>query len=348
MHPFVSVIIPCRNEAAFLGACLDSVLASDYPPDRLEIVVADGMSTDGTRELLGRYASGAGTVALRMVDNPARVTPAALNRAIAESRGDVIVRIDAHSTIAPDYISRAVGHLESTGADSVGGPWHIVPRDNGPFAKAIALVLGHTFGVGNASYRTGVSEANELRWVDTVWGGCWRREIFARVGLFNESLARSQDMEFNQRVGRAGGRILLAPDVHSNYYARAAFGSFCRHNFVNGVWAVLPFAYADGIPVRWRHLAPMAFAGSLGISACGALAGWPWALLATAAPYAMVTALVSLSIAWREGDPKLAVFLPITFASLHLAYGAGSLWGAVRLARILFARLVRTTGESIS
>jgi hypothetical protein len=250
--------------------------------------------------------------------------------------------VDAHATIARDYISRAVAHLESSGADNVGGSWHIIPRDTGPFAKAIGLVLGHPFGVGNACYRTGVSDGNspgpQLRRVDTVWGGCWRREIFTRVGLFNEQLARSQDMEFNQRLGRVGGSILLAPDLHINYYARSTLGAFCRHNFINGVWAVLPFAYSPVIPVRWRHLAPLAFATALAGAAMLAWAGWPRDLLLVAAPYALVNTLVSLALAWRHRDFTLAVFLPLSFSALHLSYGAGSGWGALRLAGILVRR----------
>src|SRR5712692_1872579 len=167
MKPLVSVIIPCRNEAAFLGGCLDSVLASDYPPEGLEIIVADGLSADGTPELIARYRG------VRLVDHPACITPAGLNRAIAAARGEIIVRLDAHAAIAPDYISRAVEHLERSSAANVGGPMRTVARDSGPFARAIGLVLSHPFGVGNARFRTAAAEgAREPQWVDTVFGGC--------------------------------------------------------------------------------------------------------------------------------------------------------------------------------
>jgi cellulose synthase/poly-beta-1,6-N-acetylglucosamine synthase-like glycosyltransferase len=325
--PFVSVIIPCRNEAGFLGACLDSILASDYPGGRMEVVIADGMSTDGSREILENYSRRFPHV--RAVDNPARVTPAALNRAIAAARGEVIVRMDAHAVIARDYLRRAVAHLQRSGADNVGGAMRTLARDRGPFATPVRLALSHRFGVGNSHFRTQASGgASGPRWVDTVFGGCWRREVFERVGGFNERLARGQDMEFNLRLARAGGRILLAPDLHSYYYARATLASFCRHSWTNGVWAMLPFAYSPVLPVRWRHLAPMAFVAALAAS----FAGPAWLPAAVATPYLAASLGVSAAIAYKERRARLAALLPVAFAVLHLSYGAGSLWGAFRLA----------------
>ena len=137
---------------------------------------------------------------------------------------------------------------------------HTIAEGDGPFAEPIRLVLTHRFGVGNSHFRTG---SNVPRWVDTVFGGCWPREVFRRVGGFNEELVRSQDMEFNVRLRRAGGRILLAPDLESHYWARANLSYFVRHNWANGIWAVLPFAYTQGSPVRLRHLVPLAFVLSL-------------------------------------------------------------------------------------
>jgi succinoglycan biosynthesis protein ExoA len=341
LKPFVSVIIPCRNEAGFLGACLNSVFASDYPRDRMEVIAADGLSTDGSRELLSAYAR---TYALRVVDNPAGITPAALNRAIEAARGTVIVRVDAHAAIAPDYISRAVEHLERSNADNVGGPMRTVARDRGPFARAIGIVLAHPFGVGNSHFRT-ANDDGEARWVDTVFGGCWRREVFDRVGMFNERLARGQDMEFNLRLRRAGGRILLAPDVRSTYFARATFGSFLRHNWTNGVWAMLPFGYSDVVPVKLRHLAPLAFTAALAVAALLALAGFLWPLALVAGPYAVTNFAVSGLLAWRERRVRLLALLPIAFASLHLAYGAGSLWGVGQLMRICGARVLGHSGR---
>jgi succinoglycan biosynthesis protein ExoA len=328
LKPFISVIIPCRDESAYLGACLDSILECRYPRDRMEVLVADGMSRDGTRELASSYA--ARDARVRCIDNPRRITPAALNRALELARGDVIVRLDAHSTISPGYLARAVECLESSGASNVGGVMHTITRDRGPFAEPIRLVLASRFGVGNSHFRTGSSKA---RWVDTVFGGCWPREVFRRIGSFNEHLERSQDIEFNLRLRRAGGKILLTSGMEIRYYARATLASFVRHNWTNGVWAVLPFAYAQGVPVRWRHLVPLALAGTLGATLL-AVPKLPWAPALVLGPYLAASLAVSMAMAWKERCPSLAVLLPVAFASLHFAYGMGSLWGTLRLIRV--------------
>lgn len=337
MLPLVSVIIPCRNEAAFLAPCLDSVLASDYPKERMEVLVAEGRSEDATRQVLERYAALDGRV--RLIDNPDKITPAALNRAIRAARGEVILRMDAHATVASDYVRLGVEHLASSGADNVGGNRRQRARTSGPFAEPIRLVLSHPFGVGNAHYRTGAAEA---RFVDTVFGGCWRRDVFSRIGLFNEKLVRSQDIEFNLRLRRAGGKILLVPDMVCDYYARSAFGAFCRHAWTDGIWSVLPFAYAQGIPVRWRHLVPMAFVASLAgpLAAAAFAPKLAWMSAAVAGPYIIANLTASLLAAWKQRKASLAFLLPLTFASFHLCYGSGSLWGAARLAAILLARKV--------
>lgn len=337
--PFVSVIIPCRNEAGFLPACLESVLHSDYSRQRMEVLIADGRSTDGTRQIVESYSRRDARV--RLVDNPARITPAGLNRAIATAQGEIIVRLDAHARIAPDYIQRAVDYLTTTEADNVGGAMHTVARDTGIFATAIQAALQHPFGVGNSQFRTlAASGSTEPVWVDTVFGGCWRKEVFARIGPFNERLARGQDMEFNLRLRRAGGRILLAPDMRSEYYARATFASFWRHNWTNGVWAILPFAYSDVVPVRLRHLIPLGFALSLVASLLAIFSPFPRIACAIPVSYLAATLAAASHAARRARTPTLIGLLPPTFAALHLAYGFGSLWGGLRLAAILLRRFL--------
>ncbi len=331
MKPLVSVIIPCRNEVRFLRRCLDSILAGDYPGDRLEVIVADGMSTDGTRELVAEYAAHQPRV--RMIDNPERVTPVALNRAIAAARGGIIARVDGHAEISANYLSRCVHYLETTDAVNVGGVMRVVPRADGPFSDAIVAVLAHRFGVGNAEYRFG---GGERRWVDTVQGGCWRRETFSRLGGFNEKLERTQDMEFNRRLQAAGGKILMAPDIRYDYFARTDLGSFTRHNFWNGEWAVLPFAYSDAMPVSPRHLVPLVLA--LALTAGAALFEWWWWPMAmVAGPYVLANLGATAGTAWRARRPWFLLTMPIAFASLHLGYGFGSLAGLVQL---LHARLL--------
>jgi succinoglycan biosynthesis protein ExoA len=332
MKPFVSVIIPCRNEVKFLGRCLDSILRNTYPRERMEVLVADGMSGDGTRELVRAYA--ARDERVRLIDNPQRITPAALNRAIAAARGEVIVRVDAHSSIGLDYIAKAIHYLATTEASNVGGTMHTIAEGSGPFAEPIRIVLTHRFGVGNSHFRTGTAEP---RWVDTVFGGCWPKEVFARIGGFNEQLARSQDMEFNQRLTRSGGKILLAPDMETRYFARADLAYFVRHNWANGVWAILPFAYTEGAPVRLRHLVPLLFVASLLASLLLAPLAW-WLPLLAAGPYFAVSCAVSIEQAVKTRSLRNGLLLPLAFASLHWVYGAGSLWGVFKLARIKFRK----------
>ena len=340
MLPFVSVIIPCHNEAQYLARSLDSVLENDYSAERMEVILADGMSTDGTREQIEEYLARDRRV--RRIDNPARITPSALNRAIEASRGEIILRIDAHSAICRDYISKAVAYLQSTSAWNVGGAMRTIADGTGPFAEPIGLVLTHRFGVGNSHFRTAArTGSDQPRWVDTVFGGCWRREVFARIGGFNEELVRGQDLEFNLRLGRAGGRILLAPDLESRYWARANLLYFIRHNWANGVWAVLPFAFSQGLPVRVRHLVPLAFVVVLTLSLLAAVLVSPHLEvlpILVVAPYLAASATVSCVLGYQTRSFRNALLLPLAFASLHWVYGAGSLWGATRLASILLRR----------
>ncbi|PJA62153.1 MAG: glycosyl transferase [bacterium (Candidatus Ratteibacteria) CG_4_9_14_3_um_filter_41_21] len=288
MLPFVSIIIPCRNEEKFIGKCLDSIIAQDYPKDRLEVLVVDGMSEDGTREIVERYTDmslrarslachceqseaisardklrnlGIATslpalaMTLKLLDNPKKVTPCALNIGIKNAKGEIILWMSAHSRYEKDYISKCVKYLKEYDADNVGGVMITLPRDNAFIGKAIATVLSHPFGVGNSVFRTG---AKEPKWVDTVFGGCYKKEVFDKIGLFNESLVRSQDMEFNLRLKKTGGKILLAPDIVSYYYPKSNLKDFFIHNFEDGSWVTYPLKF--GIKAfSWRHLIPLFF-----------------------------------------------------------------------------------------
>ncbi len=322
MRPFVSVIMPCRNEARFIERALHSILATDYPCDRLEIIVADGLSTDGTRDLLNAIHD----TRLRVIDNPECITPVALNRAIAASHGEIVIRFDAHAVMPPTYIRQCVELLLSKNADNAGGSIRTIAQSSGSFAGPIVSVLSSRFGVGNSSFRTS-SNSQAPRPADTVFGGCWHRELFDRIGGFNEKLARSQDIEFNLRIARAGGTILLDPGIQCDYFARADLASFWKHNFSNGIWAVLPFAFSDIVPVRPRHLIPLAFVVSL---AASTILPFPWSI-AIASAYAAVNLLASAQIAIALRRPSYLALLPVAFASLHLAYGLGSAWGLIQL-----------------
>jgi len=328
MRPLVSVILPCRNEARFIERAVDSILGGDYPGNRLEVIVTDGRSTDGTREILDRMA--AGDPRLRVLDNPEQITPVALNRAIAACRGEIVVRFDAHAVMAPDYVRRCVELLEATGADNAGGTIRTLPQSDGPFAGAITCVLSSAFGVGNSAFRTAADRSRSTgpRLADTVFGGCWRKTLFERLGGFNEELARGQDLEFNLRIARAGGTIVLDAGICSDYYARSTLASFWTHSFTNGVWAVLPFGFSDLIPVRPRHLVPLAFVSSLAVSAA---LPFPWSI-AVLAVYAAANLCASSRGAIAHRRASYLVLLPVAFATLHVAYALGSAYGFLRLA----------------
>ena len=329
--PLVSVVIPCRDEAPWIDQCLESVLTSEYPRDRLEVIVADGMSQDGTREQVERHT--ARDARVRMIDNPARTTPQALNRALAAARGDLILRLDAHAAIAADYIARAVQNLQSSGADCVGGVTRTVAVGSGVFAQPIRIGLSNLFGVGNAHFRIG---SEKPLWVDTVFGACWRREVFERIGRFDEQLERSQDIEFSSRLRRAGGNILMSPEMKIDYYAQPTLRGFLRQNWSNGVWAILPFAHVSGIAVRWRHLTPLALVlGLTGSLIAAAWTGSGWLAWTVAGPYLAANFAASAHTAWKERSVPLVFLMPLVFVGLHLSYGIGSLWGCVRLARLI-------------
>lgn len=335
----ISIIIPCRNEGKFIGPCLDSIIANDFPKDRLEVLVVDALSEDGTREAVAERA--AGHEFIRLLDNPRKITPAALNTGIRAARGHIIMRMDAHTTYDFEYISKCVRALEQYGVDNVGGVWKIVPRDATLIGQSIRCCLTHRFGMGNAHYR--LAGRREPMLVDTVPFFCYRRDVFDRIGLFNEDLARGQDMEFNCRLKKAGGKTLLVPDIVSRYYARSDLRSFSKHNWRNGVWAILPFLYSPVVPVRLRHLVPLLFALALSGTALLGLLWRPgaWAFVALVGIYGLANLAASIDVVRKERDIRYLLTMPVVFAALHLEYGFGSLWGVLWACGLLAARRLR-------
>ncbi len=201
--PYVSVILPVRNEQASIHSCLSAVLEQDYPSTRMEVIVADGMSTDGTRDIVRSLQS---TYAnLCCIDNPGRIVATGLNAAIRLSKGHIVVRVDGHSIIEPDYVRSCVAELDRSGADNVGG--RMCASGGSRFGRVVAVATSTAFGVGGARFHY----SNQEEWVDTVYMGAWRREVFARVGLFDEELVRDQDDEFNYRSARAPGKDPAQP-----------------------------------------------------------------------------------------------------------------------------------------
>lgn len=318
----VSIIIPMRNEEAYVGKCLDSVVAQIGERRDVEILCVDGASTDGTREIIRERAKLDSRI--RLVDNPDAIVPRAMNLAIAQARGDVIIRLDCHSEYSPDYIDNCCDVLQRTGADNVGGYIQTVPGNDSPTGRAIAAATSSRFGVGGSMFRTGGGE----REVDTVPFGCFRRDVFDRFGTYDERLVRNQDIELNSRIRRGGGKIVISPAIKLTYFNRSTFAGLRQQAFNNGLWN--PYTiYITGRGLQLRHFVPLFFVLSLlvlaGLSIWSELAHV--LLAAELLTYGLVAAVMALQAARKSGAPTLLI--AAAFPQLHLAYGLGSLCGAV-------------------
>ena len=325
-RPFVSVVIPCRNESETIKACLESLAASDYQSNRFEVLVVDGSSTDTTRAIVLEHQKLHQNV--RLLNNPRKTQQVALNIGIRSAAGDVIIRMDAHCRFGPRYIPDCVRHLLESGADNVGGRLVTVPRGETAVARAIALVMSSRFGVGGSRFRVaGLAGNGEPEWVDTVPYSCYRRDVFDRVGLFDERLDRSEDAEFHRRMKSYGCRTLFVPSLVSYYYARPDYRSFAAHALDNGWWAVLPTRYTGALVVSLRHLVPLAFVVTLIV--LGVLAPLSktlcLALITILTVYGSTSIFVSAIIVGRERTPRLLCLMPLVFLTLHILYGLGSL-----------------------
>lgn len=332
-RPFVTVLVPCRNERRYIALCLDSILATQYPADRLEVLVVDGRSDDGTRDIVADYA--VRHPAVRLLDNPQRITPVALNAGIRAAAGEIVIRMDAHVCYPPEYIPRLVAALGTSGADNVGGVLVTLPANDGPMARAIAVALSHPFGVGNSYFRIGVRAP---RWVDTIAFFCCRKDLFTRIGMFDEELVRHQDGEFNGRLIKHGGRILLLPDVTSYYYARGSLAQVSRMYFQYGYFKPI-VARKLGRVMSARQMIPPAFVVSLATTAL--LAAWlpAAAVMFTAIAGAYAAAVVTCAgLAVRRHGLQCALALTAVFPALHVSYGCGFLRRLIGLFTIGRAR----------
>ena len=326
-QPLVSIIIPYHNEAEFIGRALESLMGQDYPREKIEILAVNSNSSDDSLEMVKSYAQKDNRI--KLFDNPLEFTPISLNIGIKNAKGDLITKSDAHTIYPPDYISKCVRYIEEYKTDAVGGITQNVPANDSLAAKAIILVLGSPFGGGGAFRQGGVKP----EFADTAFGICYRKEVFQKIGLFNEKLIRSQDFDFNLRLTRAGGKILLAPDIALTYYPKQkTLISFWRRNFVDGIWAILPSKFGSPI-FKPRHLAPLVFVSAILLFALCSLLFAPliWVAVGILAFYFSAILYFSLKISAREKDIQLFPFLILTFAARHLAYGLGSLVGVVKL-----------------
>lgn len=325
--PFVSVIIPCRNEEKFIAKCLDSVIANDYPKNRLEILVVDGISEDGTRKIIQEYMQQHSFI--RLMDNPRKITPVAFNIGIKNSEGAIISIHSAHAIYNEDYISKCIQYMNEYDADAVGGTMITIPREDTVVGRAIVHVLSCRFGTGNSVFRIG---STEPKWVDTVFGGCYKKEILEKIGLFNENLARSQDMDLNSRLKKSASRILFVPEIVSYYYARSDLRSFWKSHFLSGFWVTYHLKFTKTI-FSLRHLTPLIFVLTLVGLLILAVSSRSFLFLFTLVLGTYVSANVYFSsrIAIRENNLKSLFVTALVFAARHFSYGLGSIWGIMRL-----------------
>jgi len=317
--PLVSVIVPVRNEAEWIYTCLETILLQDYPPKLLEVLVADGMSTDGTRDRLSQHARN--DARIRMIDNRLQIVSAGLNAAIRSAHGDVIIRMDAHTEYAPDYIRQCVFVLNTTQADNVGGPART--RADSYTEKAVAAAYHSRFSVGGARFHNVDYEG----YVDTVTYGCWPRATFEKIGFFDTELVRNQDDEHNLRLTRAGYKIWQSPIIRSWYRPRGSLLALFRQYMQYGYWKVRVIQ-KHRLPASVRHLVPGAFLLMVLILACLApfFASPRWALVALAGAY-LVCVVTTSVITCIRSEIRLLPVLPVVFACYHFGYGYGFLRG---------------------
>ncbi len=317
--PSITIILPVRNEGILMKSALEAVLAQDYP-GAMEILVADGLSDDNTRGIIKEYQEKHPN--LHMIDNPGKIVPTGMNAALRRAQGEIIVRVDGHCMIAPDYVSRCVDHLQNDGVEGVGGPMETIGET--PLSETIAAAMSSPFGVGNSTFRT---EKGCTRLVDTIPFPAYTRAIIDRVGLYDEELVRNQDDEYNYRIRQDGGRLLLAADVTSRYFSRGSLGKLWKQYFQYGFFKVRVLQKHPG-QMSLRQFVPPVFVASLAAAAVLTLVSvWGgWLLVAVAGAYLAANVLAAVFTASRRGWQHLGR-LPVPFAILHLSYGSGFLAG---------------------
>lgn len=328
MHS-VSILIPCYQERNFIGQCLKSVLAFELPQSTtVEVLVLDGMSTDGTREIVREVA--ARDARVRLVDNPKRIQSEALNLGISVARGEYVMRLDAHSFYPTNYLALCLETAVRTGADNTGGVVTTMRRGDGYQAALVQALITHKFGVGNSGFRTDAMEGP----ADTVPYGFFRREIFSKVGLFDLRLLRAQDYEMNRRIINSGGKIWRNPAIDIEYYPQPDFASFIRKQFMYEapynayMWYVAPYSFA------LRHAITAVF--SLGV--IGGLLLSPFSsiirttFILVMALYLVLAILAAAQQAIRYREPRHILFLPLSFFAYHFLHGLGVIVGLFRLA----------------
>lgn len=325
-QPSVSVIIPCYNEQATIRKLLDSLRSQTYPLSKMEVVISDGFSTDRTREVIAEFQKEYTDLSVRVVDNKAKTIPSGVNQAIRESRGEIIIRLDAHSMPIPEYVERCVKAHQTGKGDNVGGVWDIQPGADTRIAKSISFAAAHPLGVGDAMYRLNAKPGA----VDTVPFGSFRRSLIEKIGAFDETLLANEDYEFNTRVRESGGVVWLDPAIRSVYFSRSTLKRLAEQYWRYGFWK---FKMLKRYPhtLRWRQALPPVFVLflfslivlSLGVRFAQIL------LALQVSVYFFVLGLAGLQLAIKTRKGFLIWGLPLAIAAMHISWGAGFLWSGI-------------------
>ena len=319
----VSIIIPCFNEEKHIASLLDGILSQGYPLDDLEVVIADGFSTDQTRIRIAEYQLTHPELKLHLVDNQLRTIPSGLNTAIKASKGTFIIRLDAHSIPQPFYIQRCIEALKSGKGDNVGGIWLVRPAENNWIAESIAAAGSHPLGVGDANYRISTSAG----YVDTVPFGAYRRDLVERIGLYDESLLSNEDYEFNSRIRKSGGKVWLDPEIRSVYFARGSYSSLARQYWRYGFWKVQMLRrYPETI--RYRQALPPLFVGGMALL----LLLSPFLKIAFnffilfALIYLLTLLIAAVVYSLQKKNLNFIIGLPLAISIMHFCWGGGFWW----------------------
>lgn len=327
MQPFVSVVLPIYKEEKFIEKCILSILGQDYPKDRLELIFVDGMSPDRTREIVLDYSKKYPFI--RLLDNPQKVVPYALNKGIKNAKGDVIIRLDGHCDYPANYISVLVKYLFQLKADNVGGIWNTLPARETDECYAIAIGSSHPFGVGGSEHKIGLKE---IKQTDTVPFGCYKREVFDRIGYFDEQLTRNQDDEFNARLINNGGKIYIIPELVINYTSRDSMEKMRQMYYQYGLFK--PLANKKlGAPATIRQFFPGLFVAGLvlgGILSCFSKVILTL-YLAVIAFYIGIGLYIGICSAIKYKRPALVLYMPYTFFNIHISYGIGYIKGIYKV-----------------
>lgn len=319
----LSVICPIYNEKKYIKECVASITSQDYPKNDLEVFFVDGMSDDGTRDIVRDLSKDHPYI--RMIDNPRRIVPVAMNLGIEQAKGDIIIRLDAHAKYPTDYFSTLTKALIQLNADNVGVVWHTDVLNKTAKTLAIKEVLGNKFGVGNSTFRTGVDKVQE---VDTVPFGCWKREVFEKYGMYDTRLVRNQDIELNKRIKRGNGHIYIIPDTYCTYMARETFSALAKNNYNNGKWNILTVYYTEQFnSLSIRHFIPLIFVLSIILPVLLAFLYLPIGYIAIASLLLYIITLGCVSFRLATSKGLNIIYLLMTFLTLHLSYGWGSLIG---------------------